>query len=243
MMMMMIVILNCSEISTSDSLYNCLRGNGQDGPRRRVEGRPLQETATTTTSRVIPNVQNPGVNSGESEPVPVISDDQIRSACGTRPVVRGPGNLCFVYPRKRGRRSLFEELVCYDPEKYKKWATQFYCCSYSRVLTRQMLERFTLPDSKNVLNLPLVPTVPIDLIDCDELFAMRRVIGEWPEDKPIPVISIELLSMFLGYVHQFTFLGLEAQATGFSLGPDGVISCLALFPPDKRSGVCTQQEL
>ena len=54
--------------------------------------------------------------------------------------------------------------------------------------------------------------------------------NEWPESKPIPVISAHLVQLLLARVHAFTTIGLEAQATAFSCGEDGVIKYLALLP-------------
>ncbi len=46
----------------------------------------------------------------------------------------------------------------------------------------------------------------------------------------MPVISLDMVRILLGYVHSFTTLGLEAQATAYSREFDGVIKYLALFP-------------
>jgi len=51
----------------------------------------------------------------------------------------------------------------------------------------------------------------------------------WP-----PLLSHDLISKFLGRVHSFTTVGLEAQATAFSFHADGVVSYLALLPQHNR---------
>jgi len=54
--------------------------------------------------------------------------------------------------------------------------------------------------------------------------------NEWNESVMEPVISVNLIRLFLAYIHAFTALGLESQATAFSWGSNGVIKYLALFP-------------
>jgi len=46
----------------------------------------------------------------------------------------------------------------------------------------------------------------------------------------MPIISLPMIRLFLGYAHAYTTVGLEVQASGFSCGRDGVIRYLSLFP-------------
>ena len=80
------------------------------------------------------------------------------------------------------------------------------------------------------MQLPLVPMVPFNRIQCDELIAMKPYPDDWTDGRPIPTISFDLLSYFLGFVHNFTVMSLEAQATAFSFDQNGVIKYLALLP-------------
>jgi len=57
---------------------------------------------------------------------------------------------------------------------------------------------------------------------------MSRV-SDWGT-RPMPVISYDLILSFLAYVHNFTSVGLEAQATAFSYKNDGIVRYLALLP-------------
>ena len=63
--------------------------------------------------------------------------------------------------------------------------------------------------------------------------------GPWNSDveaHPVIRISHNLLETFLAYVHSFTAVGLEAQASAYSFGNDGVIKYLAILPQINRIG-------
>ena len=64
----------------------------------------------------------------------------------------------------------------------------------------------------------------------------------WNEALPKLVVSSDLIEKFLGHVHLFTTLGLEAQAIAFSLTEHGVIKYLALLPQTNQYGDVSSRE-
>jgi len=87
------------------------------------------------------------------------------------------------------------------------------------------------PSAEHPALVPLVPCVGKDSIWYDELEKMEES-SDWKQAPPL--LSHDLISKFLGRVHSFTTVGLEAQATAFSFHADGVIRYLALLPQHNR---------
>jgi len=93
------------------------------------------------------------------------------------------------------------------------------------------------PTADEKVNAPAVANVPIEELDNGTYRHLSSRI-EWPESSPLPVISAHAIQLFLGFVHAFTTLGLEAQATAFSCYKAGVIKYIGLFPQkNKRNTV------
>jgi len=86
---------------------------------------------------------------------------------------------------------------------------------------------------------PVVPNVHIPETVSGNYWHLSSQ-NEWEDFVPGPVISIDLVRKFLGYVHAFTTVGLEAQAVAYSCGRDGVIKYLVLFP--QHNGISSISE-
>jgi len=56
------------------------------------------------------------------------------------------------------------------------------------------------------------------------------------EGDPTPAISDDMFQAYLGFVHNFTAMNLDAQAFGYSVGENGVVRFLALLPQDNAKG-------
>ena len=93
-----------------------------------------------------------------------------------------------------------------------------------------MEDVFLCSNKKPSLSKPArIPVISNDSTPIDELDTISCT-TDWNKGKPVPVISNKLISMFLARVHAFTVVGLGAQASALSYGPDGIINCLALIP-------------
>ncbi len=94
-----------------------------------------------------------------------------------------------------------------------------------------MLRKNPKPSINTPVMIPLFRSLPTTIINSEqeELYLMSCT-TEMPRDVPPPCLSVDLIKKFLAYVHSFTTIGLEAQATAFSYEPNGVIKYLALLP-------------
>jgi len=119
----------------------------------------------------------------------------------------------------------YADLIQHDPITYSKWESLYNCCFFCS-LQRGWKASNPKPTSRNPATIPLVPNVQwkhikscpylnhmSETTDCDETFLK-------------PIISIDLIKKFLARVHYFTYVGLEAQATAYSRGINGVMSLL-----------------
>ena len=122
----------------------------------------------------------------------------------------------------------FVDLIQHSSDWYDL-TERLYLCSFSPTFSRHFLRKNAVPNQEKQAFVPLVPTIPMRAIACEELRAMSDM-SDWPEDIPKPVLSNELITNFLARVHSFTAVGLEAQAYAYSVGSDGVINNLVLLP-------------
>lgn len=145
---------------------------------------------------------------------------------------------------KRGRinrvPSRFRYLVKHDETSYENWEV-LYRCFWSSVFTPELKTANVKPTRNRPALVPLVPTIPLHMIRCDEMSLMSDT-SEWESDEPFPQISCSLIEKFLARVHPFTAVGLEAQATAFSYGPNGVLQYLALLPQENRVDSVTNSD-
>ena len=163
----------------------------------------------------------------------------------TRMVVRGPRphQSDPASEAKRRRISLddkFKYLVRHSEAYYTRWET-LYRCMFSTVLEEQFLARNAMPTKRAPALVAMIPEIPLDRISCEELSLMSPCY-DGPRGAPLPCISMDLIKKFLAHVHAFTTVGLEAQATAFSRGRNGVIKYLALLPQITRVGSIMTRE-
>ncbi len=129
------------------------------------------------------------------------------------------------------------DLLKHDEAIYCRWE-QYYDCLYHST----MLDIFLSGNKKPSFSQPaLIPLIPNVSITYDELKQMSDT-TDWKEGELVPVFSKELITKFLARVHAFTAVGLEAQATAFSDGADGIINCLALLPQINRVGSVSSRD-
>jgi len=207
----------------------------------------------TRSSQADPNAipvepqEVPAVSSAHTIPVNSDQTANMRDLPHSRIIRRGPGMLRLNHgspQAKRGRVNRvpirFKYLLKHDESTYEKWEV-LYRCFWSSVFTPEL----TAPNVKPMRNkpalVPLVPAIPLNMISCDELILMSDR-SEWPRDEYFPQISCSLIEKFLAHVHPFTALGLEAQATAFSYGPNGVLQYLALLPQENHVDSVTNRE-
>ena len=120
----------------------------------------------------------------------------------------------------------YDYLVTHDPQVITKWK-EFYDCNFASTLSKKYLSKNENPAKGKPACIPLTPCIPWHLISSYELRLMNRSC-DWGT-RPVPVLSFDLIQTFLAHVHNFTAVGLEAQATAYSYG-DGVVQYLSLTP-------------
>jgi len=121
----------------------------------------------------------------------------------------------------------YQSLIVHSPSFYRQWYN-LYHCDYYTTLDRTSLLANEYPTTDKCANIPLVSEARWRNINCFELRHMSPH-SDWCP-RSIPILSGDFIRTFLAYVHHFTSLGLEAQATGFSYGANGVIKYLCLTP-------------
>jgi len=122
----------------------------------------------------------------------------------------------------------YEKLVVHDPVMYGRWE-ELYQCIFSETVTDYCFIKNEMPTVDNPALMVVVPNVPLDRINCEELHLMSGV-NEWNSLAQKNVLSIDVITKFLAHVHAFTAVGLEAQATAFSFTAQGDVKYLAFLP-------------
>ena len=130
-------------------------------------------------------------------------------------------------------------LVHNDPDEYAKWEG-YNSCPFASVIERRWMEVNTKPLVFELAVVPLVHDIPMHQICSDELCHVNEI-SDWDETIPVPVLSSRLIPLFLSYVHAYTAVDLEAQATAHSFRSEGVIKYLAL--PPQRNTVSTVESI
>ena len=157
----------------------------------------------------------------------------------SKTIYRGPGNFRRRNsPIPKRRRVTTEEktptvrfiqyLVTHDARTYKR-QKKIYRCVFSLEWKIEFNKPNPAPTKGNPAGVQLVSRVPLSYIFSEDLVLMSEN-NEWPTERPRPCISTDAVKTFLAWTHSFTAVGLEAQATLFSHGEDGVIKHLALLP-------------
>jgi len=121
-------------------------------------------------------------------------------------------------------------LVHHDDDEYER-VEMFYECEFHSTYDSEYSSANPKPSIDRPARVPLVPCVDRRQVWCEELNQMEDIC-DW-EYEP-PSLAYDLAQKFLARVHSFTTLGLEAQATAFSLTNDGVIKYIALLPQRNR---------
>ena len=123
----------------------------------------------------------------------------------------------------------YTNLVQHDQALYYQWES-LYRCIFDTRMDFRFIKPNDKPTAENPAMIPLIPQVPFDENHCGDFWRHMSGRNDWDESIPVPVISVALIRRFLASVHAFSVLGLEAQATAFSSGNDGVIKYLAILP-------------
>ena len=129
-----------------------------------------------------------------------------------------------------------KRIIGHDMHVNESWqnlytCTSFFPESYIYFVPNRLdaeLEYFTPPSDDKPVPVPVVSEAPVR----ESSFGYCNHYSdkcEWLDSERF-VIAGSLVRTFLGVVHPFTTLGLEAQATAFSYGDKGVIKYLAIFP-------------
>jgi len=139
------------------------------------------------------------------------------------------------------------ELISHDPALYDIW-TSFYECVFLPNPQKDCSKKNRKPNMTHKARLSFILNVSVTDAGRDFRFLDDDIN---PREKT-QVITYTLINKFLGYVHPFTAVGLQAEAYAYSLGIDGVIEYLAVLPqlnqqtsvkthepsPDPRSFFC-----
>ena len=226
-------------------------------PDRQVSEAPVNRTLTVSLK--------PNSDSMLSPPAPIQTAElrQDRNRMRTIPksaiVARGPSYLAMkrmswspandkkgseASKTKRNTKRLkllvperYIDLLKHDEAVYSRWE-QCYKCFYHYPMT----DIFLCANKKPSLSEPaLIPLVPNVSMSYEELEKMSQT-TDWKEGDPVPVFSKDLITKFLARVHAFTAVDLEAQATAFSDGPDG-ISTILLYSLKSMKLVLCQAEM
>ena len=143
--------------------------------------------------------------------------------------------------RENRMRSLLPEsqmkLVRHEESVHVKWEW-LYSCPYAAAMKPEWLNENPKPATNRRDVVPLVPNVPRALWNGNMLRMTGRTVA-----MAAPVLAHDLTQKILARVHAFTSLGLEAQATAFSSGEQGVIDRLVLLPQINTENDVTHREM
>jgi len=121
----------------------------------------------------------------------------------------------------------FESLCRHDEEFYAH-NESLYNCHYHKEWRSWLMTENTTPTESNPISIAVVPCIQLNpSIEYEQLDRMDR---NCERLRSPPVLSLSVIKKFLARAHAFTALGLEVQATAYSVEPDGVISLLAFLP-------------
>jgi len=201
-----------------------------------VEDSISQSCMESTGSKTIAKTKHDETPDKESDPdQPLFGTKDLPRS---KMIYRGPGNFRRRNsPMPKRRRVSTEKtptdrsiqyLVTHDARTYKQ-RKKIYRCVFSPQWENEFNEANPAPTEDNPAGVQLVSRIPLSCIKCEELVLMSEK-NDWPTERPKPCISTDSVKTFLAWTHSFTAVGLEAQATLFSHGDDGVIKYLALLP-------------
>ena len=80
----------------------------------------------------------------------------------------------------------FVDLVQHSSDWYEV-TKRLYLCSFFTTFSKHFLRKNAVPSQERQAFVPLVPTIPMRAIACDELHAMSDI-SDWPDDVPKPFL-------------------------------------------------------
>ena len=113
--------------------------------------------------------------------------------------------------------------------RYDDWKKRYKCFLHEK-LDGTCLEETEMPTKTKQAMIFVSSTIPFTLIP-PELKQLLPFIAEEIDASdtfPVPAVSLDMLSIFLGYVHAFTSLDVKAYAVAYSFKDDGTIKYLLL---------------
>ena len=130
--------------------------------------------------------------------------------------------------------------MVHDQKKYDVWE-KFYHYTCSDKIDKTKMEINLKPNPHRVAEVPLFFFVPKTLLCVrDEVVHMAETRDN---HRFMPKLSKEVVGKFLALVHQFTCVGMQAQATVFSYGLSGVIKYLTVLPQiNDAHSVCVKSK-